>query len=57
MVNIVDTGAARRKDKAKDAGLPVVFWNREPENANIYDTYENPASSDESKKPASCRAN
>lgn len=41
MVNIVDTGAAQAViDKAKDADLPVVFWNREPENANIYDTYE-----------------
>ncbi|NLY08757.1 MAG: galactose ABC transporter substrate-binding protein [Tissierellia bacterium] len=41
LVNVVDTGAAQAViDKAKEAGLPLIFWNREPDDANVYGTYE-----------------
>lgn len=41
LVNIVDTGAAGAAiDKAKAADLPIIFFNREPEDANVYGTYE-----------------
>ena len=42
LVNIVDTGAASAAiDKAKAANLPIIFFNREPENADVYSSYEN----------------
>ncbi|MDO5712876.1 MAG: galactose ABC transporter substrate-binding protein [Tissierellia bacterium] len=41
LVNIVDTGAASAAiDKAKAADLPIIFFNREPENDDVYSTYE-----------------
>lgn len=41
VVNIVDTGAAQTViDKAKAANVPVLFFNREPDNGNVYGTYD-----------------
>lgn len=41
LVNIVDTGAAKAAiDKAKAKELPIIFFNREPEDANVYGTYD-----------------
>ncbi len=42
LVNIVDTGAAQTViEKAKAADLPLIFFNREPEDISVYGTYEN----------------
>lgn len=41
LVNIVDTGAAESAiEKAKAADLPLIFFNREPENKDVYKTYD-----------------
>lgn len=41
LVNIVDTGAALTIiEKAKAADLPVIFWNREPNDPSVYATYD-----------------
>ncbi|NLY21179.1 MAG: galactose ABC transporter substrate-binding protein [Tissierellia bacterium] len=41
LVNIVDTGAAVNViDKAKAADLPLIFFNREPEDISVYGTYD-----------------
>lgn len=41
VVNIVDMGAAATViEKAKAADLPLVFFNREPTDGNVYSTYE-----------------
>lgn len=41
VVNIVDVGAADIViEKAKEADVPIIFFNREPTDGNIYDTYD-----------------
>ncbi len=41
VVNIVDFGAADIViDKAKAAGIPIIFFNREPTDGNVYKTYD-----------------
>lgn len=41
LMNIVDTGAAANvMDQAKAADVPIIFFNREPEDINVYSTYD-----------------
>lgn len=41
LVNIVDVGAAPTViDKAKSANVPVIFFNREPSDGNVYASYD-----------------
>lgn len=41
LMNIVDTGAAANViDQAKAANLPIIFFNREPEDIGVYATYD-----------------
>ncbi len=41
VVNIVDFGAADIViDKAKAAGIPIIFFNREPTDGNVYKSYD-----------------
>ncbi|NLK59315.1 MAG: substrate-binding domain-containing protein [Tissierellia bacterium] len=41
LMNIVDTGAAANViDQAKAADLPIIFFNREPEDIGVYATYD-----------------
>lgn len=41
LMNIVDTGAAANViDQAKAADLPIIFFNREPEDIDVYKSYD-----------------
>lgn len=41
LMNIVDTGAAANViEQAKAADLPIIFFNREPEDISVYSTYD-----------------
>lgn len=41
LMNIVDTGAAANvMDQAKAADVPIIFFNRKPEDINAYSTYD-----------------